>query len=271
MVGRHKTRPSHKPPALGNHQKCWIWGRNLVTETLRAGRWPILELHLARSLPENESSQVRQAASAMHISIEDRSTDQLLKLCRNRDHQGFVAKMAEYPYVSLLDLLDNRQATEQPLFVVCDCIQDPFNFGAMVRTAEALGVTGVIIGQRDQVGVTSHVARASAGAVNHLAITRTDDLLATAGILQSRGTQLVAASEKAEYPLSACDLKPSTAVVIGNEGRGVCAELWKLCDTRARIPLTGNVASLNAAVASGIVLYEAHRQRRYAPIGPAGS
>ncbi len=271
MVGRHNPRPSNKLPALGNHQTCWIWGRNLVTETLRAGRWPILELHLATSLAEDESSRVRQIASGMQITVKAQTNDQLLQLCRNRDHQGFVAKMAEYPYVPLTELLDNGQPSAQPLYVVCDSIQDPFNLGAMLRTAEALRVTGVIIGQRDQVGVTSHVARASAGAVNHLAITRTDDLLETARVLQSRGTQLVGASEKAKCPLSACDFRPSTAVVIGNEGRGVRAELWSLCDQHARIPLAGRVASLNAAVASGIVLYEAQRQRQHDQIGPARS
>jgi 23S rRNA (guanosine2251-2'-O)-methyltransferase len=262
MVGRHKRLTRKTRPELGNHQKCWIWGRNLVLETLRAHRWPIIELHLARSAADQEIQRTQQLARELDISVNLQTRVDLQKLCGSRDHQGYVAKMGEYPYVSLPELLASKQHDTCPLFVVCDGIQDPFNLGAILRTAEALRITGVIMGLRNQVGVTSHVARSSAGAVNHLEIARSDDLLGAAGRLQDRGIQLVGASEKAERPLSACDMRSATAVVIGNEGRGVQADLWEQCDQRVGIPLTGQVASLNAAVAAGIMLYEAHRQRQ---------
>jgi len=262
MVGRHDRSARKSQRLLGNHQKCWIWGRHLVQETLAAGRWPMLELHLAKSADDSEAHALQERARELDVAVQLRTSDDLQKLCRSRDHQGFVAKMAEFPYTTVPELLDGQSATHPPLYLICDSIQDPFNLGAILRTSEALQVSGVLIGRQNQVGVTSHVARSSAGAVNHLLISRVDDLVTTIGLFRDRGIRVVGASEKADCPLTDCDMRRATAVVVGNEGQGIRAEVWKQCDQRIAIPLTGQMTSLNAAVACGIILYEASRQRQ---------
>ena len=135
MVGRHNRLTRKTRPVLGNHQKCWIWGRNLVLETLLARRWPIIELHLARSAADQEIQRTQQLARELEISVNLQTSVYLQKLCGSRDHQGYVAKMGEYPYIPLPELLASEQPDTCPLFVVCDGIQDPFNLGAILRNS----------------------------------------------------------------------------------------------------------------------------------------
>ncbi|MGC1276022.1 MAG: 23S rRNA (guanosine(2251)-2'-O)-methyltransferase RlmB [Planctomycetaceae bacterium] len=255
-----------KQPLLGSHQRSWIWGRNLVAETLRAGRWTPYELRLADDADEN----LRSLADSRGVRIHDERLSRLTQLCGAADHQGVLAKMPPFPYASSTDLLNRLRTTQppispspaspDPLFVITDHVQDAFNFGAIVRSAECFGVAGVLIPKARQVGVTSQVARSSAGAVNHVPIAQVDDLLALADELKRQGVRLVAASEHAATPLHAADLAGPLAIVIGNEGVGVSRELLTKCDLIVAIPLAGQVGSLNAAVAAGIVIYEATRR-----------
>jgi len=245
-----------KKPLLGSHQRSWIWGRNLVTETLRAGIWTPYELRLA---PETES-EFRDLAEPCGVTLHVEPATRLTQLCGAADHQGVLAKMPPFPYADAAGLLAG--ATEESLFVVTDHLQDPYNFGAIVRSAECFGATGVFVPRDRQVGVTSQVARSSAGAVNHVPIARVDDLHALVGDLKRRGVRLVAASEHADTPLSEADLSGPVAVLIGNEGVGIEKTLLAKCDLAIAIPLAGRVGSLNAAVAAGILLYEVARRRR---------
>jgi 23S rRNA (guanosine2251-2'-O)-methyltransferase len=167
--------------------------------------------------------------------------------------------MPPYPYVDASDLLRRRPQT--PLYVVLDRIQDPYNFGAIVRSAEVLGVDGMFVAEQNQCAVTSLVARTSAGAVNYLEIARVPDFVALARQLSHTGVRLIAASQHAECRLFDCNLKGSAALVIGNEGEGIADELLQCCDVRVSIPQSGHVDSLNAAVSAGILFYEASRQR----------
>jgi 23S rRNA (guanosine2251-2'-O)-methyltransferase len=144
---------------------------------------------------------------------------------------------------------------------VLDAIQDTFNFGAIVRSAEAMGARGIFVGTASQAGVNSLVARASAGAVNRIPIAETEDLGALFDILRQAGAQVLAADEKGGTPCTACDLCRPTAVVLGNEGRGVRPELLSQCDERVCIPMSGAIASLNVAAAAAVLLYEAWRQK----------
>src|SRR4051812_33507612 len=130
MVERSKRGGSGKKQLLGNHQRCWLWGRNLVYETLDAGRWPILELCLSRDLAAETLNEVRQLASRRCIParVEDRET--LTRLCHSAEHQGYVARMAPFPYATAEDVLNARPAA--PLYLVLDSLQDPYNFGAIL-------------------------------------------------------------------------------------------------------------------------------------------
>jgi 23S rRNA (guanosine2251-2'-O)-methyltransferase len=248
-----------KAPVLGSHQKCWVWGRNAVVEILRAAKWPVLELYLEESLPSGELRQAREAARQLGVAALVESSEELERRCRSAEHQGYVAKMPPFPYDDADHILEC--CPPQPLYVLLDSIQDPFNFGAILRSAEILGVNAVFIGESSQVGVTSLVARSSAGAVNYVPIARVPDLIQLATRLRDSGIQLAAASEKAERKAFDLDWRLATALVIGNEGTGIRPELLAACDAQIRIPQSGHVAALNAAVSAGILFYEAQRQR----------
>ena len=142
-----------------------------------------------------------------------------------------------------------------------DGIQDPYNFGAILRAAEVLGVDAVFIAAAGQVGVTSMVVRSSAGAVNRLPLAVVDDLVALVAELKARGMRVAGASEKAAELLAGFDFSAAAVVVIGNEGRGPRPEILAACDALVRIPQAGRIGSLNASVAAGICFYEARRQR----------
>ena len=248
-----------KVKLLGSHQKCWIWGRHVVTETLRAGKWRPVELLLADSLPEQERAQAAESAHASDIPVRIEPANRLRRLCRSDEHQGYLAKMPEFPYDTVDDLF--AHAVESPLFVILDGVQDPYNLGAIVRSADVFGANGLFLKHSGQVGVTSLVARTSAGAVNFVPIARAEQLESLVVRLQENGTQVVATHQSATLPLQEFDFCRSVAVIIGNESVGVSETLRNCSDHLVRIPQQGHVESLNAAVAAGIVLYEAARQR----------
>jgi 23S rRNA (guanosine2251-2'-O)-methyltransferase len=258
MVGRRsKSRVSRK--ASGNAQRVWIWGRHLVLETLAAGRWPVQELRFANDLPEAEARDLVDLATAARVPLVlAASPDSLSKQCAKEDHQGYVARMGPFPYTPLAAGLES--VTKHGFGLVLDGIQDPFNFGAILRSAEVFGVDAVFVGHDQQAGVTPHVARASSGAVNRLSLVQTnlEGVLRTLG---GQGLQIIGASEKAAVALDRCDLRAPTALVIGNEGRGLRPEVTAACTTLVRIPQHGQINSLNAAAAAAVLLYEARRQR----------
>ncbi|MDB5386111.1 MAG: putative TrmH family tRNA/rRNA methyltransferase [Planctomycetaceae bacterium] len=255
---RHPT--SQKLNPLGQHQSSWIWGRHLVWETLQSAVWPILELWLADDLDEAEMRDFQLVAQSARIPIQRASRKSFVSKCRGEDHQGYAARMAEFPYRTLDSVLEET-TVRWPFFVLLDRIQDPFNFGTMLRSAEVFGAQGIVIGSREQTGVTSQVARSSVGAVNRLPIVRVDDLTATARQLQQQKVVILGASEKAEQTLCEFDLRQPVAFVIGNEGRGISPELAACCDATVRIPQHGTINSLNAAAALAIFCYEIRRQQ----------
>jgi 23S rRNA (guanosine2251-2'-O)-methyltransferase len=187
------------------------------------------------------------------------SPQRLEQLVHTAEHQGMIARMPDYSYLPLDQLLD--RAGSGQLTLILDSIQDAFNFGACLRSAEVLGADAVLVGKRDQSGMTSQAVRSSAGAVHHLSIHQAPDLTAALEALRTRNVRLIAATEKGDRVIGECDLGGETAIVLGNEHTGISAERLALCDALARIPQAGRVSSLNVAVAAGIVLYEAARQR----------
>ncbi|MBA3314973.1 MAG: 23S rRNA (guanosine(2251)-2'-O)-methyltransferase RlmB [Planctomycetota bacterium] len=249
-----------KQSLLGSHQRSWIWGRNVVVETLRAGRWTPHELRLAEDA--GGLDEIAKLAESRSIRVTSESTARLAQLCGANDHQGVIAKMPPFPYAEVSQLVEDAfNDSNAPVFLITDHLHDAYNFGAIVRNAECFGAAGLFIPIDRQVGVTSQVARSSAGAVNAIPIARVANLLSFVSELQRRGVHLVAASEHAATPLSTADLSGPIAIVIGNEGRGIDQSLLEKCDLAISIPLAGRVGSLNAAVAAGVVLYEATRQR----------
>lgn len=259
MVERSR-RGKGKRKFLGSHQRSWLWGRNLVQETLAAGRWQIVELYLACELPADQLETARAAALKWDIVPQIVEPQMLRQLAHTSEHQGYLARMGPFPYREASELL--AAARPRSLYLVLDGIQDPYNFGAILRSADAFGVDGVFIGVVRQVGVTSMVARSSAGGVNRVSISQVTELSALIDSLRERQIQVIGASEKSELPLQACDFRGSTTIVIGNEGHGISPELLSRCDRLAQIPMEGQLGSLNAAVAASVFCYEAQRQRR---------
>lgn len=258
MVGRPQKRRVQRRQT-GNRQRCWIWGRHLVLETLTARRWPVEELWFAEELPPSEVpglQELARAAGVLKIVPAPRSS--LARWCPKEDHQGYVARMAPFPYAALEEGL---AALKVPAFaLVLDCIQDPFNFGAILRSADVFGVDAIFVGTDHQCDVTPHVARASAGAVNRVTLCKTD-LAALVQTLRRQGVQVLGASEKARATLAVTDFCQPTALVIGNEGRGLRSEILDACTSLIRIPQHGHLNSLNAAAAAAVLLYETRRQR----------
>mgnify|MGYP001245865303 FL=1 len=259
-MGRVRAHLSGKKPLLGSHQRCWIWGRHLVRETLKAGRWPIAELVLSESLDPAERNECQHLAEAAGVPLRLGPASLLEKLAHTREHQGYLARMYEFPYEPLA-WLEQYPSRKEAFLVFLDGMQDPFNFGALLRSAEIFGVHAVIIPERNQTGVTSLTARASAGAVNRVPLVRVSALEKAAELVRRKGLRLVAASEKAEETIMAADFTRPLVLVIGNEGQGIRPEMLRLCDGQVRIPQFGKLGSLNAAVAAGIIFYEVRRQR----------
>ncbi len=255
----------------GNHQRGWLWGYHAVTETLTTGKWPVIEIFATqRAYDKSRSLLVSLQNDNIPLMIVD--TDRLEQLSRSTEHQGLVARMGSFPYQSIADflpLLEKSFATvhrtgepsQPPLVVICDRIQDTFNFGAILRCCDGVNVVGVIVGSHGQAEVTPHVARSSSGAVNHIPIVQVDDLLATASLLKEQSLQLVAADSNATSSAWKAPLGVPAALVIGSEAHGIAPELLEICDHRVCIPMQGQVTSLNAAVAAGILLYEIRRQQ----------
>ena len=190
------------------------------------------------------------------------TSKRLTQLCHAADHQGCLAQMGPFPYTPGSEMLTAIAHSKQPAFVVIlDGIQDSFNFGAIARSAEALGADAIIIAERGQVGVNSQVARSSAGAIVRLPIVRVADLVQFCGDLRWRGLRLIAACEKASDACWRCDLRPPTAVILGNENQGIRPELLELCSATVRVPQQGEIGSLNVAAAAAAICYEVQRQR----------
>jgi len=245
---------------LGNHNRSWIWGRHVVLETLRVGAWTPLVVQVSPRCAHDVAAEVRARCQQQQIECHAETDAALSKTCRAEDHQGLAAHMPEFPYADFDPLLINTAT--RPSWLVLDGIQDSFNFGAMVRTAVELGLQALMIGTVEQSGVNSQVARSSAGGVNHVPIVQVATLAEGVRRLKDCQVQLVAASEKAQRLVQDVDLTLPTAIVIGNEGRGISEAVWSQCDTHVRIPTTGKLGSLNAAVAAAIMGYELVRQRR---------
>lgn len=256
----NSERKQRRAEYLGNHQRSWLWGRNLVRETILSQKWPVLELWLAADLPSDLVEELTSgAARRWRCPVHRGSRRDLDRLCHETSHQGCLARMGPFPYRELAELVSKSR--RDPALLVLDGIQDSFNLGAMVRSAAAFGIDGLILGTSGQSPITSQAARSSAGAVNRLPIARVESLPLTLRELREQGIRVLGTDPHEGTPLPQCDLRGAFALVLGNEARGVSPEVWECCTDRLRIPLTAQVESLNAAAAAAVVAYECWRQR----------
>ncbi len=242
-----------------------IWGRNAVYEMLRANRRDVYQLLVAEGVQERgHLDEALRLAQQRAIPIQrvkrpvlDRITD---------SHQGILAEVGAYPYVAIDDMLDlAAQRGEPPLILLLDVIQNPQNLGTLLRTAEAVGAHGVIIPQRRGVEVTQAVVNASSGASEHMLVAQVVNLVMAITELKEHEIWMTGLDNLPEArPLDQADLRGAIGLVVGNEGEGMRRLVRESCDFLVKLPMRGQVESLNAAVAGSIVLYEILRQRSQA-------
>jgi len=239
-----------------------IEGRNAVIEALRSGV-DIDKIFILKGDIDSTLKHIASKARATGIVVVDADKRKLDMMSNTGSHQGVVAMIAYAQYVSVSDILDvARQRGEEPLIIICDEISDPHNLGAIIRTCEATGAHGVIIPKRRSAGVNSTVAKASSGAIFHIAIARVSNLTATIKELKKAGVWVFAATMDGESSLWESDFTSASAFVIGSEGTGISRLVGENCDHKVNIPMAGNLSSLNASVSAAILLYETVRQRK---------
>lgn len=237
-----------------------IAGRNAIAEALRAGR-AIDSLYVQQGERSGALQALVKKAKEAGATIKEADPKKLDYLCGGANHQGVVAVAAVKEYATVEDLFRRAQEKDEPpFFVVCDELEDPHNLGAILRTAECAGAHGVIIPKRRSVGLTYAVGKASAGAVEYLPVARVGNLPSLLEELKARGLWIYAADMDGS-PWCQTDFTGPTALVIGSEGRGVGRLVKEKADFVVSLPLKGNINSLNASVAAGILCYEVARQR----------
>ena len=237
-----------------------ISGRNAVKELLASGR-DIDKIFVSRGDREGSIVALVGEAIARKIPLIEVDRKRLDELCGHNRHQGIVAMAAEHEYASLDDVFAlAEERGEKPFIVIADEIEDPHNLGAIIRTAECAGAHGLIIPKRRAVGLTSVVAKASAGAIEHLPIVKVTNLTNTIDELKEKGLWLYAADMDGSTYYET-DLCGAVAVVLGSEGFGISRLVKEKCDFVVSIPLYGRVNSLNVSAAAAVILNEVARQR----------
>jgi len=241
-----------------------LYGRNAVWEALRAGRRRFYKLVLAEGVRESGIvAEIADLARQRQIPLQRVERRQLDEISSN--HQGVAAEVSPYPYVDWEEILaEIERGQEMPLLLLLDCLQDPQNLGSLLRTAEIVGVQGVVLPKRRAVGVTPAVVNASAGAVEHLRVARVTNLVRAMEELKGRDIWIVGLENVPQaQPYYQADLNLPLALVVGSEGRGMRRLVREKCDLLIKLPMRGRISSLNAAVAGSIALYEAWRQRGF--------
>lgn len=242
------------------YQEFTIEGRNAVIEAYRSGR-TIDKLFILDGCQDGPVMTIKREAKKQNTLVKYVTKERLDQMSETGKHQGVIAYAAAYEYAEVEDiLLAAREKNEPPFLFLLDNIEDPHNLGAMIRTANLAGAHGVIIPKNRAVGLTAVVARTSAGALNYTPVAKVTNLSKTIEELKKEGIWFVCADMDGTcmYEL---DLKGPIGLVIGSEGEGVGRLVKEKCDFKASIPMKGNIDSLNASVAAGVLAYEIVRQR----------
>ena len=238
-----------------------IIGRNPVLEAIKAGR-SIDKILIKKGKYEGSIVPVVKKAKESGIIIQEVDKVKLDALAEGGNHQGIVAYVSQYDYVSVDDILAiASDKGEAPFVIICDKITDPHNLGAIIRTANCVGAHGVIVPKRNSAGLNSVVAKTSAGAVEYTRVAKVTNIAETIEKLKKQG-MWIAAADMDGQEMYKTDLKGSLGIVVGSEGEGVSRLVREKCDFIVSIPMYGQINSLNASVAAGVLMYEALRQRK---------
>ena len=266
-----KEAPHHKRPQAETEPKRReeprelpddvLVGRNAVTEALKSGRG-INKLWIASGDREGSVAEIAALAKERGIVVQYVERAKIEALAGGHRHQGVLAYVAPVPYAELEDILKAAEAKgEAPFLVLLDELEDPHNLGALVRTADATGVHGILIPKRRSVSLNATVAKTSAGAVEYVPVARIGNIAQTLKKLKEKGFWVAGADMDGEKAYYEADLTGPLVLVVGSEGKGMSRLTKEACDFIVRMPMVGRINSLNASVAGSILMYESMRQR----------
>lgn len=242
------------------YEELTIEGRNAVLEAFRAGK-TIDKLFVLDGCQDGPVRTILREAKKTDCIVNFVKKERLDQMSETGKHQGVIAYAAAYEYGTVEEMLERaKEKNEQPFLILLDNIEDPHNLGSIIRTANQVGAHGVIIPKRRAVGLTATVAKASAGAINYTSVAKVTNLVKTMDELKKQGMWFVCGDMGGDSMYS-LDLTGPMGVVIGNEGEGVSRLVKENCDFVATIPMFGDIDSLNASVAMGVLSYEIVRQR----------
>jgi 23S rRNA (guanosine2251-2'-O)-methyltransferase len=244
-----------------------LYGLHPVEEAIRSGSRQLDHVSVARERRDERLERLIELCrtSGVRVSLEPR--DQLTRLARTDAHQGVLAVVRERKFLGIEDLMAPKEAGEHKFFLALDGVEDPHNLGALLRTADGAGVDGVILPERRSAPVTATVAKTSAGASEHVRIARVTNLVRALEQMKQKHVWVIGLDERGTPDYMDFDFKTDCVLVLGREGAGLHDLVKKTCDHLLRIPMAGQLSSLNVSVAGAIVMYEAMRQRRQ-PVDP---
>ena len=239
-----------------------LYGLHPVEEAIRSGSRQLDHVSVARERRDDRLERLIELCRTAGIRVSLEPRDQLTRLARTDAHQGVLAVVQERRFLRIEDLLVPKADGEHTFLLALDGIEDPHNLGALLRTADAAGVDGVVLPERRSAPVTATVAKTSAGASEHVRIARVTNLVRALEKLKERHVWVIGLDERGTPDYTEFDFKTDCVLVLGREGAGLHDLVKKTCDHLLRIPMAGQVSSLNVSVAGAIVMYEAMRQRR---------
>ena len=246
---------------FGGNPNEQVEGRHPVLEALKAGR-EINKILVAEGSTGSNLMEILSLASKRSLMVQNVPKTRLDQIAPGRNHQGVIAYIAAKEYAELDDIMAAAKNSPRPgLIIVLDEVEDPHNLGSILRSAEAVGAHGIVIPKRRAVPLTSTVAKASAGAIEHVPVARVANISQTIETLKKEGFWVVGTEVQTDKMYHQVDMSGPTVIVIGNEGKGLGEVVKKRCDYLVRLPMVGQVQSLNAGVAAGILMYEVLRQR----------
>ena len=238
-----------------------VEGRNAILELLESGK-DINKIFVTRGEKHGSINKIIAIAKERKIIIVEKDKKQMEQMAQNENYQGVIAIVPPFEYCEIEDILDKaEELNEDPFILILDGIEDPHNLGSIIRTAETAGVHGIIIPKRRAASVNSTVNKVSAGAVQYMKIARVTNITDAIGKLKENGLWICGTDINTDKYYYNQDLTGPLGIVIGNEGSGMSEKVKKNCDFLVKIPMKGKITSLNASVSTGIVIYEAMKQR----------
>jgi 23S rRNA (guanosine2251-2'-O)-methyltransferase len=241
-----------------------LYGLHPVEEAIRSGARQLDHVSIARERRDDRLERLIALCRSTGVRVSLESREQLTRLARTDAHQGVLAVVRERKFLTIEDLLESKRDGERRFFLALDGVEDPHNLGALLRTADGAGVDGVVLPERRSAPVTATVAKTSAGASEHVRIARVTNLVRSLEQMKQNNVWVIGLDERGTPDYMDFDFSTDCVLVLGREGAGLHDLVKKTCDYLLRIPMAGQVSSLNVSVAGAIVMYEAMRQRRQA-------